>query len=123
MLPIALAAFAKPFILHVIFVFITINIVIDVGISAGIDVYITTAPVGMPPCIAPRSTRGKSHPSAHQHAGRRQEERREGRKSRPPPGSVNHRRVVTRDIDYLRVGRLNDNRLLFHNDLLLFRVL
>ena len=62
MIPLALAAFAEPFILHVILVFITINVVIDVGISAGIDIHITPTPVGMSPRITPRSTRGKAHP-------------------------------------------------------------
>jgi hypothetical protein len=55
MLPISPAAFAEPFIPHVIFVFLTINIVIDVGISRGIDIHIAPAPVGMPPRVTPGS--------------------------------------------------------------------
>ena len=62
MLPIALATFAKPFIPHVIFVFLTINVVIDVGISASIDIHIAPAPVGVPPRITPSSAHGNAHP-------------------------------------------------------------
>jgi hypothetical protein len=62
MLPLALAAFAEPFIPHVIFVFVTINIVIEVGISAGIDIHVTPAPVGMAPRITPRGGHRNTHP-------------------------------------------------------------
>ena len=62
MLPLALATFAEPFILHVILVFLSINVVIDVGISVGIDIHVTPAPVGMPPRITPCSTRSNAHP-------------------------------------------------------------
>ena len=62
MFPLALAAFAEPFIPHVIFIFLTINVVIDVGISRGIDIHIAPAPVGMPPRVTPRSTCSKSQP-------------------------------------------------------------
>jgi hypothetical protein len=121
MLPLALATFAAAFILHVRFVFIPVNVVIDVSISVYIYVYVTATPVGMPPSISPCSARSEAHPKANKRTGGRQEKRWKGRKKRPPPSTVNHGRVVTRDIDDLRVCRLNDNRLLFHNDLLLFR--
>jgi hypothetical protein len=120
MLPLALATFAEPFIFHISFVFITINVVIDVGISVYIYVYVSTMPVAVSPCISPRSPHSKAYPNANKPTGRRREERTEGRKRRPPPASINHRRVVTRDIDLLGVYRFNDNRLLFHNDFLLF---
>jgi hypothetical protein len=100
MLPLALATFPAPFILHISVVFLTINVVIDVGISVGIDIYVTTTPIGTPPRITPRSTRSKAHPKAN-HRTRNGREEREGREKRPPPASVDHRRVITRDIDRL----------------------
>jgi len=126
MLPLALATLAEPFVLHVILIFITINVVINVGISVGIDIHITAVPVGMPPCIPPRSAQSKACSKCHGSIrirgciGKEREKRRWWRESRPPPGSINHRRVVTRDIDHFWLCGLNDNCLLFHNDLLLW---
>ena len=62
MLPLALAAFAEPFILHVILIFLTINVVIDVGIFGGIDIHVTPAPVGTPPRKTPCSAHRNAHP-------------------------------------------------------------
>jgi hypothetical protein len=124
MLPLPLASLAAG---YLVLVLAPVYTVIDVGIPVNVNIDVTVSPIAVSPRIAPRRPYGKAH-SERDHRYARHVPRRVviiGGIGRIPPGSIDHRRIVGRYVDNLRILRLDDDglRLLLHRDLLPFGAL
>jgi hypothetical protein len=96
---------------------------VDIDIPVDIYVYIMVSPTPRAPSPSPDRSHGCSTPEPeHSDSNGYPGENgviSEGRIRRPPPGPVDHYRVVTGNIDNFRIYRLNLDSLTLHNDFLL----
>jgi hypothetical protein len=117
MLPLPLTALAN-FLTKVV----AVDGAIKIGVSVDVDVDIPAAPVGTTPRVSPGSAERNTCPKGKHGCAKRVPGwiPRVGRISRIRPCSVNHCRIIGRDIHDLRTGRLDFNDLLLDNDFLLF---
>ncbi len=97
--------------------------VVDIDIPVDIYIYIMVAPTPRAPSPSPGRPNGYSSPEPeHPDSNGYPRENRvisEGGIRRPPPGPVDHCRIVTGNIDNFRIYRLNLDTLTFRNHLLL----
>jgi hypothetical protein len=114
-------AFSLPPGLEILLGLLAINVCIKIGVSVDVDINLPTAPVGAAPRVSPRSAERNACPKSKHGSAKRVPGRipRIGRISRIRPRSVNHRRIIGRDIHDLRTGRLDFNDLLLDDDFLL----
>jgi hypothetical protein len=107
--------------LEFLFGLVSVDVVIDVGITIDINVHVTTAPVAIAPRITPsrahRDARAKPHHRRSYVAGWII---RIWRVSRVWPSAVHDCGVVRWHINDLRIGSLDLDDLLFDNDCLFF---
>jgi hypothetical protein len=95
--------------------------IVDIGVPVDVDIDIPPAPVAAAPRVSPRSAERNACPKG-KHGGAKRVPGwipRVGRVSRIRPRSVNHRRIVGRDIHNLRTRRFNLDDLLLDDDFLL----
>jgi len=116
MLPLSLATLAN-FLAKVV----AVDSVIKIGVSVDVDIDIPAAPVAAAPRVSPRSAERNACPKGKHGCAKRVPGwiPRVGRISRIRPRSVNHRRIVGRDIHDLRTRRFNLDDLLLDDDFLL----
>src|SRR5208283_5570203 len=97
--------------------------VIDIGMSIDIYIDIASAPIPGPPAPAPERSYSDTNSKPERTPGKIWTPKgkvSEWSISRPPPVSVNLRRVIIRHIDLFRIGRLNLDIITLNNYLLLF---
>jgi hypothetical protein len=115
------APFSLPARLEILLGLLAINVCIKIGVSVDVDINLPTAPVGAAPGVSPRSAERNACPKG-KHGGAKRVPGwipRVWRVSRIRPRSINHRRIVGRDIDDLRTSRFDFYDLLLDDDLLL----
>src|SRR4030095_9077177 len=115
------APFSLPARLEILLHLLAINVCIKIGVSVDIDIDIPTAPVGTAPRVSPRSAERNACPKGKHGCAKRVPGwiPRVGRISRIRPRSVNHRRIIGRDIHNLRTRRFNLDDLFLDDDFLL----
>jgi hypothetical protein len=116
MLPLPLTALAN-FLAKIVAIYGAVKI----GVSVDVDVDIPAAPVAASPRVSPRSAERDAGPES-KHGSKHIPGRIPGirRVSRIRPRPVDHGRIIGRNVDDLRAGRLDFYDLLLDNNLLLF---
>jgi hypothetical protein len=115
------APFSLPPRLEILLGLLAINVCIKIGVSVDVDINLPTAPVGAAPGVSPRSAERNACPKG-KHGGAKRVPGwipRVWRVSRIRPRSINHRRIVGRDIDDLGTSRFDFDDLLLDNYFLL----
>jgi hypothetical protein len=107
--------------LEILLVLLAINVSIKIGVSVDVDIDIPAAPVGTAPRVSPRSAERNACPKGKHGCAKRVPGwiPGVGRISRIRPRSVNHGRIVGRDIHNLRTGRFDFDDLFLDDDFLL----
>jgi hypothetical protein len=114
-------AFFLPPGLEILLGLLAINVCIKIGVSVDVDINLPAAPVGAAPRESPGSAERNTCPKG-KHGGAKRVPGwipRVWRVSRIRPRSVNHGRIVGRDIHNLRTRRFNLDDLLLDNYFLL----
>src|SRR5262245_61984135 len=117
------APFSLPARLDILLGLLAINVCIKIGVSVDIDIDITAAPVGAPPGVSPRSAERDTCPKGKHGCAKRIPGRIPWvrRVSRIRPCPINYRRIIGRDIDDLRIRRLDFDDFLLDDYFLLLR--
>jgi hypothetical protein len=115
-------AFSLPPGLEILLGLLAINVCIKIGVSVDVDVDIPAAPVAASPRVSPRSAERHTCPKG-KHGAEYVTGRIPGigRVGRIRPRSINHCRIIARDIHDLGTSRFDFDDLLLDDDLLLLR--
>ena len=113
-------AFSLPPGLEILLGLLAINVCIKIGVSVDVDINLPTAPVGAAPGVSPRSAERNACPKG-KHGAEHVPGRIPGigRVGRIRPRSINHCRIIGRDIHDLGTSRFDFNDLLLDDDFLL----
>jgi hypothetical protein len=115
------APFSLPARLEILLGLLAINVCIKIGVSVDIDINLPAAPVAASPRESPGSAERNACPKG-KHGGAKRVPGwipRVWRVGRIRPRSINHRRIIGRDIDDLGTSRFDFDDLLLDNDFLL----